>query len=243
MRGLRRRTCSNPSPSFSATPGPKLSIRTSALSTRRSNASRPSGVVSSSVTLRLLRLTERKTVASSRQRGGSPRVSSPRPGRSILITSAPRSPRTIAASGPARLLLRSSTRRPAWDLARADGPRFMRSEPHLLGDDAALDLVCAATDHRVLGLAEVTLHVVLGQLRITTERLHPIRGHLKGGVVLEYLGHRDLLDRAFDPLAQCGAEPELLAALRVLDRVVQSGSRVANVRRGEAEALVLEVLA
>src|SRR5260370_26627933 len=46
-------------------------------------------------------------------RGAWPRESSPRPGSSILITSAPRSARFIAQNGPASTRLRSSTRMPA----------------------------------------------------------------------------------------------------------------------------------
>src|SRR6185436_13233655 len=45
-----------------------------------------------------------------RNGGPQPRVSSPAPGRSTLITSAPRSPRFCAAQGPARTRDRSSTR-------------------------------------------------------------------------------------------------------------------------------------
>src|SRR5665213_2616085 len=44
--------------------------------------------------------------------GAKPRVSSPAPGRSILITSAPRSPSICAQVGPARTRVRSNTRRP-----------------------------------------------------------------------------------------------------------------------------------
>src|ERR1700690_2139056 len=44
--------------------------------------------------------------------GAKPRVSSPAPGRSILITSAPRSPSIWAQVGPARTRVRSNTRRP-----------------------------------------------------------------------------------------------------------------------------------
>src|ERR1700722_18120679 len=46
-------------------------------------------------------------------RGANPRESSPRPGSSILMTSAPRSARFIAQNGPASTRLRSSTRMPA----------------------------------------------------------------------------------------------------------------------------------
>src|SRR5271169_1726629 len=44
--------------------------------------------------------------------GAKPLVSSPAPGRSILITSAPRSPSICAQVGPARTRVRSNTRSP-----------------------------------------------------------------------------------------------------------------------------------
>src|SRR5882724_4004336 len=45
--------------------------------------------------------------------GPQPRVSSPVPGGSILITSAPMSPSIMVQSGPARMRVRSTTRIPA----------------------------------------------------------------------------------------------------------------------------------
>ena len=65
-----------------------------------------------SVRLFLFRFTARKYVASPPTKGGQPRVSSPLPGSSILITSAPMSPRDMAQKGPARTRVRSMTRMP-----------------------------------------------------------------------------------------------------------------------------------
>src|SRR6185503_7959337 len=65
------------------------------------------------VRLFLLRFTERKYVASPLTKGGQPRVSSPFPGSSILITSAPMSPSDMAQNGPASTRVRSTTRTPA----------------------------------------------------------------------------------------------------------------------------------
>src|SRR5437667_464671 len=67
---------------------------------------------SARVTLFLLRLTDMKYVDSSPANGGQPRVSSPLPGSSILMTSAPMSPSSIAQYGPARTRVRSRTRIP-----------------------------------------------------------------------------------------------------------------------------------
>ena len=123
----------------------------------------------------------------------------------------------------------------------------------------------------MLGFAEVTLHVVLRQLRITAEGLHAVEGGLERDVRGEHLGHRDLLDRPLAPghlgrgavdqqpgrldLALVRRHPvlehlegrqraaELGPALGVGDRVVERGARVAHVGGGQAQPLVLQVLA
>ena len=71
------------------------------------------GRARSSTTLRLLRLTASKYVAWPWSSYGGPhvRVSSPIPGRSILVTSAPRSASIIVANGPARTREKSRMRR------------------------------------------------------------------------------------------------------------------------------------
>src|SRR5579884_3391865 len=64
--------------------------------------------------LRLFRLALRNTVPSpGAGNGGHPRVSSPCPTASTLITSAPRSPRYCAQSGPASTFDRSRTLMPS----------------------------------------------------------------------------------------------------------------------------------
>src|SRR5215468_10427549 len=75
-----------------------------------------------SVTLFLLRFTDRKYVASPATNGGHPRVSSPLPGSSTLITSAPMSPRDIAPNGPASTRVKSMIRMPE------SGARFVARE-------------------------------------------------------------------------------------------------------------------
>src|SRR5581483_1529025 len=63
---------------------------------------------------RLFRLKARKSAPSEPQVGGAQaRVSSPRPGRSTLTTSAPRSPRIWVQYGPATFCVRSRTASPA----------------------------------------------------------------------------------------------------------------------------------
>src|SRR5262245_25876505 len=93
-------------------PGRKFSSTTSAEASSRRRIAWPSGAFMLSVRLFLLRFTERKYVASPLTKGGQPRVSSPLPGSSILMTSAPMSPSDMAQKGPARTRVRSITRMP-----------------------------------------------------------------------------------------------------------------------------------
>src|SRR5262245_19223479 len=94
-------------------PGRKFSRTTSARAIRRRRMACPSGAFMFRVRLFLLRLTDMKYVASPPAKGGQPRVSSPLPGSSTLITSAPMSPSDMAQKGPARTRVRSITRIPA----------------------------------------------------------------------------------------------------------------------------------
>src|SRR5690349_13877820 len=93
-------------------PGRKFSTTTSAAASRRRRISCPSGALRSRVRLFLLRLTDRKYVASPCTNGGQPRVSSPLPGSSTLMTSAPMSPSDIVQKGPASTRVMSITRTP-----------------------------------------------------------------------------------------------------------------------------------
>src|SRR6266850_4713311 len=112
-------------------PGLKFSRTTSALATSLRRMACPSGAFMLRVRLFLLRLTERKYVASPPENGGQPRVSSPLPGSSTLITSAPMSPRIIEQNGPASTRVRSRTRTPASGRsARGTLPPL----PHPLGE-------------------------------------------------------------------------------------------------------------
>src|SRR6058998_2193840 len=79
---------------------------------RRMRTSRPSFILRLITTLRFPRLTALKLGLSPRTAPGICRVESP-DGGSILITSAPRSARTIAQNGPAITCVTSSTRRPS----------------------------------------------------------------------------------------------------------------------------------
>ena len=80
--------------------------------TRSVKIFRAAGDLRFSVRLFLLRLTDMKYVASPPTNGGQLRVSSPLPGSSILMTSAPMSARIIEQNGPARTRVKSRTRMP-----------------------------------------------------------------------------------------------------------------------------------
>src|SRR5215468_2942574 len=118
-------------------PGRKFSKTTSARAMRRRRMACPSGAFMFRVRLFLLRLTDMKYVDSPPTKGGQLRVSSPLPGSSILITSAPMSPSIIAQKGPARTRVRSSTRTPAsGPLACATETSFPRALRETLRDRA-----------------------------------------------------------------------------------------------------------
>src|SRR6266508_7033467 len=111
--GLSFESAAYPKPRRSIVPGRKFSSRTSLFATSFRRMSWPSAALRLRVRLFLLRLTDMKYVASPPTKGGQLRVSSPRPGSSILITSAPMSPSIIEQNGPASTRVRSRTRIPA----------------------------------------------------------------------------------------------------------------------------------
>src|SRR5215468_7758412 len=109
-RLLRARRLPASMASRSATPVPKLSMATSADFASSCTSARPFSDFMLMAILRLLRLALRNTAPrSGAGNGGHPRVSSPCPTASTLMTSAPRSPRYCAQSGPARTFERSRT--------------------------------------------------------------------------------------------------------------------------------------
>src|SRR5439155_19056366 len=124
-------------PSLSMVPGLKFSTRTSLFRASVCRIRRPSGALRFKVTLFLFRLTDMKYVDSPPTNGGQLRVSSPLPGSSTLITSAPMSPSIIAQKGPARTRVRSRTRTPAsGPLAFATESSFPRALREALRDRA-----------------------------------------------------------------------------------------------------------
>src|SRR5262252_4380110 len=72
-------------------------------------ASRPSGARTSIATLLLLRFKLQKIALSPLGWRMCSRARSPAPGRSILMTSAPKSPSTCVAHGPSSICVKSST--------------------------------------------------------------------------------------------------------------------------------------
>ena len=111
--GFDSATVSYPKPRRERLPGRKFSMRTSASRIRVVRAAAPSGLFRSSATLFLLRLRPRKNVLHPSHNGAHARVSSPRVGSSILSTSAPMSPRSMAQNGPARTRVKSTTLSPS----------------------------------------------------------------------------------------------------------------------------------
>ncbi len=119
MRGLPGRETRVVEPVARASePTLKFSTNTSASLAISTSRAASSARVRSRAIERLLRLAQVKCAASRsplapwNQRGPKLRVSSPVPGRSTLMTSAPRSARSCVAQGPASTRLVSTTRMP-----------------------------------------------------------------------------------------------------------------------------------
>ena len=106
-------------------------MSTSASATRRLRTSTPAGDFRSSAMSRLFRLMTRYAAASPSLWGGQVRDSSPEPVSSTLITSAPRSDRSMPQNGPARTREQSMTRIPSRDggqaVVSATGPPLSAS--------------------------------------------------------------------------------------------------------------------
>ena len=108
---MRARTSAAASPRSSASPGRRLTTKTSARSASRSTISLPRR--NSTATERLFAFAVRNIVAVPSWNGGPQcRASSPLPGGSTLITSAPNAPSTSVQYGPASDVVTSTTRRP-----------------------------------------------------------------------------------------------------------------------------------
>lgn len=112
-RGLAADSSAQPRSHFSSVPGRKFSITTSAVAASRSRVARPPGRDRSRVIARLLRPSTFHHRPTPSFAGPCPRDGSGRPGCSTLITSAPKSPSSVAAMGPAKSVARSSTRTPS----------------------------------------------------------------------------------------------------------------------------------
>src|SRR3954462_8428178 len=136
-RALSSASTSVPKPSRARVPGRKFSSRTSARRSRAVSTALSPSSLRSRVIDSLVRLVERKDVDSRSAPSGctnggpQPRVSSPLPGFSTLMTRAPRSPSIIAACGPARARVRSTTRTPS----RGPVTCVLRSVLEPAGDD------------------------------------------------------------------------------------------------------------
>ena len=113
-RGLSCAAAKKSMPSFSMTPARRLWTKTSARWMSRLRMSIPASRLRSTARLFLFRLNAKKMALSRAQNGGpQARASSPRPGRSTLMTSAPMSPSVCVQNGPATFWVRSTTTIPS----------------------------------------------------------------------------------------------------------------------------------
>src|SRR3954451_12300975 len=160
-RGLSSCRCSHVNPRRSMTPGPKFSTRMSERSTSLRKISLPSSDFMFSVTLRLLQLSIVKYRLSTSGRSRSwVRVTSPRPGCSILMTSAPIQASSCVQTGPACTCVMSRTRTPSRAFATVierppllvhrlvHGPRRERVGVHPHVDERQLAALAGALERR-----------------------------------------------------------------------------------------------
>ena len=112
-RGLTACSSSGPSPQRSRVPGRKFSTSTSASASIRRRTAAPASCDRSRVTVRLLRPSTFHHSPTPSLSGPCPRAGSGRRGCSTFTTSAPKSARNAAASGPANSVAVSTTRIPS----------------------------------------------------------------------------------------------------------------------------------
>src|SRR4051812_1222046 len=161
IRGLSSCRCSHVNPSRSITPGPKFSTTTSERSTSLRKISLPSSDFMLRVSDRLLQLSIVKYSESTSGRSRSwVRVTSPRPGCSILMTSAPIQASSCVQTGPACTCVMSTPRTPSRAFATAirtpsllvhrlvHGPRRERVRVHPHVDQRRLAALAGALDRR-----------------------------------------------------------------------------------------------
>src|SRR5688500_15799563 len=168
------------------TPGRNCSTTTSALSMSGLSVATASGAFKSIAMLRLPRLSSAKFTLSVPKRGVCERISSPRPGRSILITSAPASARISVASGPGSSVLKSRTRMPSRGCIR----RFLLFLNKTSADELPVDLVRAFPDLRDLRVAHQPLDPVILAITISAVKLHGVGRDAHREVRRTHLEHR-----------------------------------------------------
>src|SRR6266850_5694982 len=133
------------------TPGPKFSSSTSAFWSSARKTSWPRACFRLSVRLRLLALNDRKNSASSPGRSRwEYRATSPLPGSSTLITSAPNQASIWPHDGPAWLLVRSTTRMPASALSNRALLALERGQRRVVGAGAVAPRELRGGDARLL---------------------------------------------------------------------------------------------
>src|SRR3954466_13575678 len=241
-RGFSSCRCSHVKPSRSITPGPKFSTTTSERSTSLRKISLPSSDFMLRVRLRLLQLSIVKYSESTSGRSRSwLRVTSPRPGCSILMTSAPIHARSCVQTGPACTCVMSTTRTPSRAFATVieapsllvhrlvHGARRERVRVHPHVDQRRLAALAGALDRRPdlarLGdlLAVAAEH--LGELAVADVR--ELVADVAAGVAV-------LLDLAVADLVHVR-----VVADDADERQVEAHGRV-EVEPGEAERAVAE---
>src|SRR6476620_5387531 len=133
--------------------------------------------------------------------GPQPRVSSPTPGRSILITSAPRSARSWPHHGPARMRASSSTRTPASGLVERS-VMSVRSEESLQARDGApederMHVMRPLVGVHRLEVLRVTHHVILDVDAVAAQHVAGRARNVERLAAIVALDNRDGFRREF----------------------------------------------
>src|ERR1700704_3458102 len=172
------------------TPGPKFSSSTSAFWSSARKTSWPRACFRLSVRLRLLPLNDRKNRASSPGRSRwEYRATSPLPGSSTLITSAPSQASIWPHDGPAWLFVRSTTRMPASALSNRGLLALERGQRRVVGVGAVPARELLGADARLLHARDQR-----GQGRVRLVRPRPGAGGPDIGHEAE-LGVGDIADQ------------------------------------------------
>ena len=238
-RGYRSPSGSAASPSRAAAPGPRFWMNTSAPASRRCSTSPAAGCLRSSVSDSLDRLSHTKWLDWPSTVRSYPRAKSPSPGRSTLITRAPRSASCRVQNGAATACSSATTVMPS------NGP--MRPSCRYGTDTAGRDRVASVRMSTIRAVAAALRPAGGGVLGLLVSAL--LAQSLVGpgvAAILGWLVHRlttggDLVHAAVGPLAAFGGLLLLgyLAEAAVTPLELRARARIDGAHRSDLMRLAM----